>query len=74
MFEARTIPEAVRQFEMQARNPDSMISQWPDDYVLYQVGEFDHETAELEAVENLINLGAASQFFQDAQVAGAINA
>lgn len=47
----RTVGEAVRGFSMEVQNPDSMLSKWPDDYVLYEVGEFDQVTGALVARE-----------------------
>lgn len=36
---------AQRSFEIQTRDPSSMISKAPQDYALFRLGEYDDETA-----------------------------
>lgn len=43
-FFMRTVPEAIRGFMNEAASPDSAIGKWPDDFVLYELGEFDQVT------------------------------
>ena len=38
---------AIRQLDMMVKNPETMISKYPEDYVLYKVGLFDLLTGEL---------------------------
>ncbi|AXH74602.1 MAG: nonstructural protein [Microviridae sp.] len=42
---------AMRSFRMMANNVESMISQNPDDFDLYHVGDFDPYDAQLDGVD-----------------------
>lgn len=64
LIEERTVGAGVRTFHMHYLNQGSMISQWPDDYTLYQVGTFDIITGEIVGLENIVNLGSAAQFVE----------
>lgn len=53
---------AMRGFADMAKSPDANVSKHPEDYVLYKIGEYDDETAELKATLPPENLGHASMF------------
>lgn len=54
--------EAVRAFMDAVRNPDTMISKYPEDYTLFQIGTFDEVTGVLMPVDNPVNLGNGIAF------------
>lgn len=43
---APTTGSAIRSFQDEANNPDSMIHKHPEDYELVQLGTFDDETGQ----------------------------
>jgi len=47
-FCARTIPEAVRIFLDEARNPESQLHKHPEDFTLHHLGMFNAETGLFE--------------------------
>ncbi len=40
----RSVGEALRSFEDEVQNPESMLSKHPGDFTLYQIGEYDQAT------------------------------
>lgn len=59
----RTVGEALRAFQDECRSPDSALSAHPEDYVLYQVGEYDQVTGKIVPMEPF-SLGNGLQFPQ----------
>ncbi|AXH77074.1 MAG: nonstructural protein [Microviridae sp.] len=53
---------ALRDFSMAASDPNSQISQYPEDYILYEIATFDDSTGVITEIAPPINLGHASQF------------
>lgn len=52
---------AIRDFSHAANHPDTPVSQYPSDYILYKIGDFNDETGEL--MSSLPhNLGRASDY------------
>lgn len=49
-FSARTTEEALRMFERLASDKNSMISQFPSDYVLFEVGSFSQDDGKIVSV------------------------
>lgn len=49
-FVAFSDGDASRAVIRQARNPESQIAQFPEDYVLYRIGSFDERTGLLTQV------------------------
>ena len=47
-FFLHTHGEAERAFAQNAAEPKSMINQYPEDYDLYCIGEFDDQTGKIE--------------------------
>lgn len=43
----RTRQEAIRLFQMEVNRQDSMICKYPEDYSLYEVGDFDGSTGQI---------------------------
>lgn len=60
----RTPAEAIRQFEQAARDPKSQFYQFPSDFVLKQVGEYDEFSGIVTPVPHSI-LATASEFQQE---------
>ena len=48
---AKSDEEAERNFAFLAKKPDSMISQFPEDYDLFYVGTYDDQTCKIDALE-----------------------
>lgn len=42
---------AVRQFQLVIKDPESMISKYPEDYRLYKTGTFDMLTGKIESLD-----------------------
>jgi len=53
---------AVRDFTAAARDPQSVINQFPEDYTLYEIGEFDDDNATFNTHTEPLPLGKAIQF------------
>lgn len=53
---------ALRAFEGGANDPENEIGRHPNDFSLFQVGEFDDDTGVVRPLEQHINFGLASQF------------
>lgn len=47
-FFALTFGEALRSFQMECENPESMLHRFPDDFRLFNVGSFDQADGMLE--------------------------
>lgn len=62
-----TIADALRNFEIVSNEGESMISRFPNDFRLFHVGDFDVETGRLKALDNLSDLGSASDFKRRAE-------
>lgn len=58
----RNSAEAIRAFETEANSGKSAISQYPADFTLFEVGEYDDETGLLTSEKAHINLGCALQY------------
>lgn len=43
-----TAADAFRSVQFEMKNPDSYLAQWPEDYRLIEVGEFDTDTGTFE--------------------------
>lgn len=51
---------ALRAFHQAAKSTDNFLSQYPEDYMLMFVGEFDNQTGRYINVENPVSLGTAA--------------
>lgn len=55
---------AIRGFALEAENPQSMISKYPDDFALCELASFDVQTGRLTVLDNYVNLGSARNFMR----------
>ena len=60
-FFAKTNLAAIRQFEQLAKDESTDVHKYPDDFVLYRVGNWNEDTGWVEK-ENLIKLAHARDF------------
>lgn len=58
----RTTEEALRSFQSIVKNPETMLGKYPEDYFLYELGEFDQHTASFFLYPAPVNLGSAAQY------------
>lgn len=64
-FECRTIEEAVRRFRATVNHPDAgNIGQFPEDYTLFHLGEFDQQSGEMVSLPTPHSLGIAVTFVE----------
>jgi len=66
-FASRSIPDALRDWEMVANDSESMISKFPNDYRLYQIADFDLNSGKLTVLEDRLDLGSAADAKKPAQ-------
>lgn len=64
LFTSRKRAQALRDFSQQANNPDSPLSKHAEDYVLYELGEWDKETGTIQAYEIPVAVNRASDFIK----------
>jgi hypothetical protein len=60
-FFAKTKAEAIRSFTDLVNDSRSTINKHSSDFVLFEIGEFEELTAEIQASQK-INLGVAAEF------------
>lgn len=65
-FEARTVEDAIRKFRTTVNMPDSQLHKFPEDYTLFQVGEFNQDTGELVPLATPHSLGVAVTYLDSA--------
>lgn len=53
---------AIRAFSDLVNDNQSSVSKHPTDYILFEIGEFDDQTAKLVSLKEPRNLGLASDF------------
>jgi len=61
-FFCRSKGEALRTFGDLANDPQSRVCHHPGDFTLFELGEFEDNTAVILSHEALINLGCAIEF------------
>lgn len=61
-FVTLTLADALRSFEMIANEPGNTISQFPNDFRLYHLGDFDSNTGVLTVLDEAPDLGSAADF------------
>lgn len=61
-FYAKATNEAIRIFKDMANNPKSAIAHHPEDYSLFEIGEFDEDKGDIVLYESKKSLGLASYF------------
>lgn len=57
----RSVADAMRNWEIIANEGDHLVSRFPDDYVLYKLGNFNAETGEVTVSERPENLASAAE-------------
>lgn len=61
-FCMRSKGEAIRAFTSTVNSGESAISKYPEDFTLFEIGEYDEMTGVLTPHETRINLGVAIEF------------
>lgn len=61
---SRSIPEAIRNFESVANKGDNLFSQYPNDFRLFHLADFNEETGAISILEHMSDLGAAADFIR----------
>lgn len=61
-FYSRTDEEAIRTFLRTALEPDHPFAMFAADYVLFNLGQFDDRTAQIEVGLSPVRLGSAQDF------------
>ena len=64
-FTMLTKGEAIRGFAETANDPQSQICKYPADFTLFELGEYDDQTAVISPYEAKISLGCAIEFKQN---------
>lgn len=65
-FFAQTIEESIRKFRTTVNHPDAgAIQQYPEDYTLFHLGEYDLETGAMRPLATPHSLGVAVQFLEE---------
>lgn len=59
-----TNPAAVRFFTDLANDKQGQVGKHPDDYVLFEIGKYDDQSAELVATIPPVKLGLASDYIE----------
>lgn len=58
----RSLPDALRAWEVVANEGDSLVSRFPDDFYLHHLGEFDVNTGVITVLARPNSLGSAREF------------
>ena len=58
----KTKGEAIRGFTDIVNDGNSMLSKYPGDYTLFELGSFDEETAKFDLHASPVSLGVALEF------------
>ncbi len=66
-FYARTKGEAIRSFQSTVNDPTSNMNKYPGDFALFQLGEFDDETAKITQNATPDSLGPAENYLEQAK-------
>lgn len=61
-FFMRNAGEAVRAFETTVRDENTQFFQFPGDFTLFEVGEWDEDKGVFKNLDAKVNLGVAVQF------------
>lgn len=56
--------EAIRSFIDATSNAETMLAKWPEDFGLYELGEWNDETAKFTTYDQPYFCGAASDFMK----------
>lgn len=61
-FFSPTNGAAMRAFQEAASDPEHDFYKYPEDYVLYEIGEYHEDIAEVMALTKNVRLGSAKEF------------
>ncbi len=64
-FYSQTTGTAVRSFEQACNDRASDFNKFAGDYTLFELGEFDQNTAEFTPLQTIVNLGVAITYIKD---------
>ncbi len=64
-FYSQTTGTAVRSFEQAVNDPQSDFHKFAGDYTLFELGDFDQNTAVFTPLKTPINLGLALTYIKD---------
>jgi len=64
----RNAAEALRAFEDECNNPQSQLNKFAADFTLFEIGEWDDETAILTCEAAPVSLGNALQFIKQQNI------
>lgn len=64
-FIQRSRGEALRAWQTIANDPQSQICKYPEDYTLFELGEYDSEKGQTKNHLTPVSLGSALEFKQD---------
>lgn len=64
VFTARATGEAIRQFADMANDHDNQIGRHPEDFTLFEIGEFSQENGRINALESKRPLGTGNEYVQ----------
>lgn len=64
-FFSDTVGLALRAFQNNIENPESIMNKYPNDFCLYEIGTFDEASGIIENHEQNKNLGMAIEYHPD---------
>lgn len=56
--------DAIRALQIQVKNPESMLSKFPLDYSLHEIGEWDELTGQIIPYSSMENIGIVADLAQ----------
>lgn len=60
--------EAVRAWQTTANNPETNICKYPEDYAMYEIGEYDEDSGTITPYDAKHNIGVAIEFKKSSPV------
>jgi len=66
-FHMKTVAQALRSWQTIVNDPKTQFCEYPEDFTLYEIGEFSELTGTFENLKKPNNLGLASNFKKDVQ-------
>lgn len=57
--------EAIRMFESAVNDEKSMMNKYPQDFILFEIAEYDDNTGRFKSYDINKNLGCAIDYFKD---------
>lgn len=67
-FYARTTGEALRSFQEAANDRAILVGQYPADYTLFCIGEFDENTGEINLLDAFQSLGRGIDYLNNVEI------